>query len=164
MNMMENFSHLCQVCSLSFSRFTSLFNALVFNFLFDVVYPYMSCQRMTYSSDPFLKRFCFVHLFKSELDELPGRSPATPCNVLESLRPVNQLEAGIADESAGELLPLLLGGILSYFFLIFLKIFTVFCVLKCHSFFCPIEKLRLLHTFAEPLLPNFLFFFDEIQV
>ena len=159
MNMMEDFSLLSQVCSLSFSRFTSVFNALVLNLLFDVIYPYiiLSCQRMTYSSDPFLKRFWFVHLFKSELDELPERSPAIPCNVLESLQPVNQLEAGIADESAKELLPFLRGGILPYFFLIFLKIFTVFCVLKCYSFFCPIEKLRLLQTLAGLLLPNFLF-------
>ena len=161
MNMMEDFSLLSQVCFLSFSRFTCVSNALVFNFSFDVVYPYISCQRMTYSSDPFLKRFWFVHLFKSELDELPERLPATPCNVLESLQPVNQLEAGIADESAGEL-PFLLGGILSYFFLIFLKIFTVFCVLKCYSLFCPTEKWRLLQAFAELLLPTFLCSFDEI--
>ena len=81
-----------------------------------MIYPYISSLRTTYSSDPFLKHFCFVHLFKSELDELPERSPAIPCSVLESLQPVNQLEAGIADESAGELLPFLRGEILSYFF------------------------------------------------
>ena len=102
-------------------------------------------------------------MFKSELGELPGRPAAIPCNVRESLQPVNQLEAGMADESAGVLLPFLHGGILSYFLLIFLKRFTVFSVLKCYSFFCPIEKLRLLQlrgaTFAK-----FSFFHNQIKV
>ena len=82
---------------------------------------------MTYSSDPFLKHFCFVHFFKSELGE---RSPAIICNSLESLQPVDQVEAGMADESAGGLLPFLCGENLSYFLLVFLKRFTVFCVLN----------------------------------
>jgi len=42
-------------------------------------------------------------LFKSKLDELPGS--ARPFNELGSLQPVNQLEAGIANERAGGLLP-----------------------------------------------------------
>ena len=53
------------------------------------------------------------------IDELPGRSPAIPCNVLGSLQPVNQLEAGIADENAGELFPFLHGKILFYFLFVF---------------------------------------------
>ena len=80
-----------------------------------MIYPCIPSLRTTYSLDPSLKGFCYVHVFKSKLDELPGRSPAMPCNVLGSLQPVNQLEAGIADESAGGLLPFLHGKILSYF-------------------------------------------------
>lgn len=140
MNMMEDFSLLSQVCFLSFSRFTSVSNVLVFNFFICCGLPLHIMPANDIQLRSFSKTFLIcTRLFKSELDELPERLPATPCNVLESLQPVNQLEAGIADESAGEL-PFLRGGILSYFFLIFLRIFTVFCVLKCYSFFCPIEK------------------------
>ena len=97
-----------------------------------MIFPYVPSLRTTYSSGPFLTHFRYVLLLKSELDELPGISPATPCDVLESLQPVDQLEAGIAGESAGDLLPFLRGGILSYFLLIFHKRFTV---LKCYSLF-----------------------------
>jgi len=106
MNRMEDFSFMCKVCRLPFTFGLLLcVIKLVFNFLFDVINPSIPFLRTTYSSDLFVEGFCYVHLFKSKLDELPGRSPAIPCNVLGSLQPVNQLEAGIANENAGELLP-----------------------------------------------------------
>lgn len=86
-----------------------------------MIYPYIPFLQTKYRSDPFLKGYCYVHFLKSKLGELPGRSNAIPCNVLGSLQPFNQLEAaGIANESAGGLLPVLSGKILSYFLLVFL--------------------------------------------
>ena len=121
MNMMEDFSLLCQVCSLSFSLFSSVFNNISFQFFIGCYLPLYTLPANGLQLRAFSKHFCCVHLFKSELDELPGRPAAIPCNVRESLQPVNQLEAGMADESAGVLLPFLHGGILSYFLLIFLS-------------------------------------------